>query len=149
MCHLANIDNTDNPVIYIFANPKLSNTTISIYKFNEDAMSLEIIGAKGDPPLSRYQLSAVSDYAGKFYLFGGGIVNTSPTVRSNEMNVYDSLNNVWNLNVIPSKDTLPILAYSATFLDGLILYIGGRSSNFMNKEKSIYEYSLNTVSFNS
>ena len=46
------------------------------------------------------------------------------------MNIYDSTLNIWNLNVSPLTGVdrvLPILAYSATFLDGLILYIGGRS----------------------
>ena len=61
------------------------------------------------------------------------------------MNVYDSSINIWKVNINPLTGVLPILAYSATFLDGLIIYIGGRSGSFMNEKNSIDEYSFNTV----
>jgi hypothetical protein len=148
---VSGIDNVNNSIIYIFVNPQLQNATVSVYKFDENIRSLEKVETKGDLPLSRYKVSAVSDNAGKFFLFGGGIMDTSPNVRSNEMNIYDSLHDTWGVNVIPSKgdSVLPMLGYSATFLDGLILYIGGQSGTFMNEAKSIDEYPFNTVNFNS
>lgn len=141
----SDIDNTKNPVIYIFANPNLPKSTVSIYKFNENALSLENVVTQGNRPLSRYEVSAISDNDGKFYLFGGSLINTPPNVRSNEMNIYGSSNNIWSVNIVPTGGAFPILGYSATFLDGLILYIGGRSGVFMDIAQTIDAYSFNRV----
>ncbi|GBB87143.1 hypothetical protein RclHR1_01360014 [Rhizophagus clarus] len=141
----SDIVNTENPVIYIFANTDLPKTTVTVYKFNENALSLENVMSQGNLPLSRYEVSAISDDEGNFYLFGGGIINTSPNVRSNEMNIYGSLSNIWSVNVVPPGGALPILGYSATFLDGLILYIGGRSGTFMDVAQTIDAYPFNTI----
>ena len=97
----SDIDNTVNQTIYIFANPTLPKTTVSVYKFNESALSpsLEKVEIQGDLPLSRYEVSEISDNAGNFFMFGGGISQNLPNVHSNEMNIYDSTLNIWNSNV--------------------------------------------------
>ncbi len=142
------VNNSDNPIIYVFANfLNASNITISVYKFDESALLLKEVEMQNVPPLSCSENLMVSNNTGRFFIFGQLLLFAKPDIYSNEINIYDSSINIWNTNVKSLIGDL-ILSYSATFLDRLILYIGGCSGTFMNPpSNSVDEYSFSTVNF--
>ncbi|CAG8516111.1 12285_t:CDS:2 [Funneliformis caledonium] len=134
------IGGVNNDLIFLFGGQmEFNNDSALVYVFDTNKEEWNKPNIKGATPLRRRNFAAVSDDAGKMYIFGGtadkytGYPNTTDF---NDMTILDTVNLIWYEG---SKEGAPIprTSYAVAILpDGIIIYIGG-IQRFPNET---YEY---------
>jgi N-acetylneuraminic acid mutarotase len=121
-----------NNSIFLFGGQMEFNEENSlVYVFDTNNQEWNEPKIRGTPPLRRRNFSAVSDDAGRMYIFGGTADKYTgyPNITDfNDMTILDTVHLTWYEG---SKEgaPLPRTSYAATILpDGNIIYIGGIQS---------------------
>ncbi|GBC10579.1 hypothetical protein RclHR1_09740004 [Rhizophagus clarus] len=103
------------------------------------SLNSEDIPTRGPSSINRLFMSSVS-YEGKIYLFGGIDLNDIP---SNNLNILDTINLNWEIGGLINAPP-PRYKHTATLVNGVIYYIGGRLLNGYESMSNIYQYNIDT-----
>ncbi|RGB30666.1 hypothetical protein C1646_793291 [Rhizophagus diaphanus] len=151
--HTANIGGANQDSIFMIGGVgtvELSNNLVYRFDTRTNTTSIPII--QGKIPPRRRNTDSVS-YGGKIYIFSGMIDGVN--IYYNNLDILDTVNLVWNVGN-PVNAPLPRYLYTATLVNGVIYYIGGRRKSTATSNIStyvlmsniyLYDIATNTWSF--
>ncbi|RIA99296.1 hypothetical protein C1645_859212 [Glomus cerebriforme] len=141
----ANLEGVNQDSIFIIGGQHILKQSNEDYFYKYDIitneMSIPVIQGKAPP--ARGGVNSVS-YEGKIYMFGGIAPNADSNIPIffNNFDILDTVNLNWQVG---STVNSPITrsGYTATLVNGVIYYIGGRTAQYTFSPMSeIYQYDI-------
>ncbi|PKY19024.1 uncharacterized protein OCT59_001274 [Rhizophagus irregularis] len=142
--HAADVGGINQDSIFIIGgNHYDEKNTNYFYRFDTKTNELSVPVIQGKAPPTRVARNSVS-YEGKMYLFGGRAYTPvgSALIYVNQLDIFDTVNLIWQVgSIVNSPGTLS--GYTATLVNGIIYYIGGRSQQYaFSPMTEIYQYDI-------
>ncbi|GES78856.1 hypothetical protein GLOIN_2v1878605 [Rhizophagus clarus] len=142
--HAADIGGVNQDSIFIIGGAHLDEKdTNYLYRFDTKTNELSVPVIQGMAPPTRMGMKTIN-YEGKIYTFGGRTFNTDPSksIYFNQLDILDTINLNWQVgNIVNSPG--PLTGYTATLVNGIIYYIGGRSSEYVFPPMTdIFQYDI-------
>ncbi|RIA89549.1 hypothetical protein C1645_824736 [Glomus cerebriforme] len=119
---------TNNKTIILYGGRNLTNVEnmALVYMFDTQTNSWNVPQMTGENYIRRRSLTAITDYNGKIYLFGGVLIGDDSFV--NDMLIFDTINLSWGKGSSLNAP-VPRINYGAVILPNKnIIYIGGMNS---------------------
>jgi N-acetylneuraminic acid mutarotase len=130
--HAADVGGINQDSIFIIGGTHLDETNPNyLYKFDTKTLELSVPLIQGKAPPTFLARRSVS-YKGKIYLFGGRTYTPvgNSLIYANQFDILDTINLNWQLgSMVNSPGALS--GYSATLVNEIIYYIGGRSQQYV------------------
>ncbi|GBC30257.2 hypothetical protein GLOIN_2v1768952 [Rhizophagus irregularis DAOM 181602=DAOM 197198] len=130
--HTANIGGANQDSVYIIGGAHWNeNNTNFLYRFDTKTNELSVPVIEGKAPQSRIEMNSVSN-EGKIYIFGGRTytLNESVSIYVNQFDILDTINLNWQVGSLVNSP-VALSGYTATLVNGIIYYIGGRSQQYV------------------
>ncbi|RGB29340.1 hypothetical protein C1646_818583 [Rhizophagus diaphanus] len=142
--HTANIGGVNQDSIYIIGGAHWDeNNTNFLYRFDIKTNELSVPVIEGIAPQSRIEMNSVSN-EGKIYMFGGRTytLNESVSIYVNQFDILDTINLNWQVGSLVNSP-VALSGYTATLVNGIIYYIGGRSQQYVfSPMTEIFQYDI-------
>jgi N-acetylneuraminic acid mutarotase len=130
--HTANIGGVNQDSIYIIGGAHSDEKNNNyLYVFNTKTSELSVPVIEGKAPQTRIGMNSVC-YEGKIYMFGGQTYNldASKSLFVNQFDILDTINLNWQVGDLVNSP-VALSGYTATLVNGIIYYIGGRSQQYV------------------
>ncbi|RGB23702.1 hypothetical protein C1646_806030 [Rhizophagus diaphanus] len=130
--HTADVGGINQDSIFIIGGMHYDETNANyLYRFDTKTYELIVPVIQGKALPTRLARSSVS-YKGKIYLFGGRAYTPadSALIYVNQFDIFDTVNLIWQVGSIVDSPG-PLSGYTATLVNGIIYYIGGRSQQYV------------------
>ncbi|EXX60712.1 uncharacterized protein OCT59_010274 [Rhizophagus irregularis] len=142
--HTADVGGINQDSIFIIGGIHYDETNTNyLHRFDTKTYELSVPVIQGKALPTRVGRSSVS-YKGKIYLFGGRVDTPvgSALIYVNQFDIFDTVNLIWQVgSIVDSPGTLS--GYTATLVNGIIYYIGGRSQQYVfSPMTEIYQYDI-------
>ncbi|GBC05063.1 hypothetical protein RclHR1_00600026 [Rhizophagus clarus] len=140
--HQSELGGVNQDSIFILGGVHWSDAeTNYVYSFDINTNQLSIPAVQGKSPPMRKGISSVIN-EGKIYLFGGQTGNGRDAVYFNNFDIFDTINLNWQVGSLVNSPGTRVL-YTATLVNGIIYYIGGRIQyNVYSPLSEIYQYDI-------
>ncbi|RGB23700.1 hypothetical protein C1646_774135 [Rhizophagus diaphanus] len=140
--HVSELGGVNKDLIFTIGGVNLNDSeTDYIYSLNTKTNELSVPTVQGKVPPSRKGIASVI-YKGKIYLFGGQTGAGVNVLYFNNFDIFDTINLNWQVGSLINSPVTRTF-YSATLVDGVIYYIGGKTQgNVFPPLTEIYQYDI-------
>ncbi|GBC10578.1 hypothetical protein RclHR1_09740003 [Rhizophagus clarus] len=132
--HSANIGGTNQDLIFIIGGE--TKDTNLVYVFDTKSNKIDI-PTRGSSSINRSFMGSAS-HEGKIYLFGGIGPND---ILYNNLNIFDTINLNWEVGGLINAPP-PRYKHTATLVNGVIYYIGGKLQIDYESMTNIHQYNI-------
>jgi hypothetical protein len=124
--HVSELGGVNQDLIFILDGAHWNDAEKNyVYSFDIKTNQSNIPVVQGKTPPMRKGISSVS-YQGKIYLFGGQTGSSNEVVFFNNFDIFDTINLNWQVGSLVNSPITRAF-YTATLVNGIIYYIGGRT----------------------